>query len=218
VNLPLLAVLLLPVVALPWLPGSASLVKVYREDAVSGARARIESLASVHPRIRTVALAHLALGVTSSSRKDYDRAGAALKAAQTGSPRSKIRVYYLASARLQAKDEAGIPRSWTVSDAAHCLAPCGTRYSARGQGVTDLQNPAEAVRICAALRRLPSPTPNLTLATAYEAASDRSMRGLLSACLFLAIPIRTLPYVLRRDSFAEQRHGRGVSAARPDRS
>ena len=64
----------------------ASLVKVYRETPSVARRARIESLATLHAKDQTGALAQLALGVTSFEQKDYDRASRYLKIAQARLP------------------------------------------------------------------------------------------------------------------------------------
>jgi soluble lytic murein transglycosylase len=153
----------------------ASLVKAYRDTPSVARRARIEQLASLHAKDQTGALAQLALGVASFEQKDYDRATRYLKAAQARLPKIEdYAVYYSASARLQAKDEAGIPKQLQTFQTLPIASPLAARAVVlQAKALVDLQNPAEAVRI---LREryadLPQPDADLTLAGAYEAASD----------------------------------------------
>jgi soluble lytic murein transglycosylase len=171
-----LAVLSLADAALPAAPQDlASLVKVYRETPSVARRAQIERLASLHPKDQDGALAQLALGVTSFEQKDYDRAARYLKAAQPRLPKIEdYAIYYLAWSRLQAKEEAGIPKQLDKLRMLPIASPLAARATVlAAKALVDLQNPAEAVRI---LREgydgLPQPDADLTLATAYEAASD----------------------------------------------
>jgi soluble lytic murein transglycosylase len=156
----------------------ASLVKAYRETPSVARRARIERFASLHPKDPDGALARLALGIASLEQKDYDRAIRYLKAAQPRLPKIEdYAAYYLASARLQAKqgnDEANIPEDLDRLRELPVPSPLAARAVVlRAKALVDLKNPAEAVRI---LRErysdLPQPDAGLALAAAYEAASD----------------------------------------------
>ena len=172
----LLAVLLLAEFALPAAAQDlASLVKVYRETPSVARRARVESLASSHPKDQDGALAQLALGITSFEQKDYDRAARYLKGAQARLPKIEdYAVYYMASAQMQAKDQAGIPKQLVKFQTLPIASPLAARAKVlEAKALVDLQNPAEAVRILRErYAELPQPDADLTLATAYEAASD----------------------------------------------
>jgi len=162
-------------------PGSAaddlaSLVKVYREKPSVSRRGKIEHFASRHPKDQGGALAHLALGVTSLEQKDYPRAIQHLKAAAARLPRIQDYAdYYLASAQLQAKEEADISKELAVVEEMHIASPLASRAVVlQAKALIDLKNPTEAVRILRGHNgELPQPDADLTLAAAYEAASDR---------------------------------------------
>jgi soluble lytic murein transglycosylase len=153
----------------------ASLVKVYRDNPSIARRARIEHFAALHPKDQTGALAHLALGVTSLEQKDYPRAIQHLKAVETRLPKIQdYNAYYLASAELQAKNEAGIQKELGAVAEAEIVSPLAARSKVlQAKALVALNNPAEAIRILGERDgELPQPDAYLTLATAYEAASD----------------------------------------------
>ena len=153
----------------------ASLVKVYRDKPSVARRTRIEHFAAQHAKDQSGALAHLALGVTSLEQKDYARAIQHLKAAEARLPKIQdYAVYYRASAELQTKIEAGIPKELAAVDGSQIASPLASKSVVlQAKALVDLNNPAEAIRI---LRdrdgELPQPDAFLTLATAYQAASD----------------------------------------------
>jgi soluble lytic murein transglycosylase len=154
---------------------ASALIKVYREKPSLARRAQIERYAAQHPNDQNGALARLALGITSFEQKDYDRAIRNLKAAQQQLPRVEdYALYYLAAAQVQAKDENGVPAALERIQGMPLASPLATRAMVlAGKALIDLKNPAETVRI---LREryssLPQPETDLTLAMAYEAASD----------------------------------------------
>ena len=153
----------------------ASIVKVYREKPSIARRARIEHFAALHPKDQMGALARLALGVTSIEQKDYTRAVQQLKAADARLPKiHDYTVYYLASAELQAKSEAGIQKELAAVEAAEIASPlAGKATVLQAKALVDLNNPAEAIRILTEHDgELPQPDAYFTLATAYQAASD----------------------------------------------
>jgi len=163
---------------LPLLGAGSSLpvlVKTYREKPSVARRAQLERFAAQHPKDEQGALARLALGVTSLEQKDYDRAIRNLRATQASLPKlADYTTYYLASAQLQAKDENGIPAAVAKIRELPVPSPlAGKATVVAGKALIDLKNPAEAIRI---LREqydsLPQPDADLTLAMAYEAASD----------------------------------------------
>lgn len=153
----------------------ASLVKVYREKPSVARRTKIERFASQHSKDQSGALAHLALGVASLEQKDFPRSIQHMKTAAARLPKIQDYAdYYLASAQLQAKDEADIAKELAVFEDAQIASPLASRAVVlKAKALVDLKNPTEAVR---ALRErdgeLPQPDADLTLAAAYEAASD----------------------------------------------
>jgi soluble lytic murein transglycosylase len=153
----------------------ASIVRAYRDKPSVSGRARIERFAALHAKDQDGALARLALGVTSFEQKDYDRAISNLKTAQVRLPKiADYALYYLAAAQLQAKGETSVANELEHLRDLPAPSPLAARATVlHGKALIDLKNPAEAVRV---LRDhyddLLQPDADLTLAMAYEAASD----------------------------------------------
>jgi soluble lytic murein transglycosylase len=160
----------------------ASLVRVYREKPSVAHRARIERFASQHPKDQSGALAHLALGVTSFEQKDYPLAIHHLKTAAARLPKIQdYAAYYLASSQILSKDSGEISKELAAVEAVQIASPLASKAAVlEAKAMVDLKNPAGAVRILSEhAGELPQPDTALTLATAYEAASDP-----LNAALF----------------------------------
>jgi soluble lytic murein transglycosylase len=147
----------------------AGLVRAYRESPTSGRRAAIASYVASHPS--DSALGNLALGITAFEQQDYAAAIAALKPLPAALPKiADYAAYYLAAARVESNDFAGIAAE---------LAPALGNSPLRGRSLVleararkaDL--PGEAVRL---LRdnytELPQPEGDVTLADCYQAAGD----------------------------------------------
>jgi soluble lytic murein transglycosylase len=153
----------------------AAMVRIYREKPSVARRAQLERFATTHGKDQDGALARLALGITSFEQKDYGRAISNLKAAQARLPKiADYAVYYLADAQIQAKDETSVASELEHLGDLPAPSPLATRATVlHAKASIDLKDPAEAVRI---LRdhydNLPQPDADLTLAMAYEAASD----------------------------------------------
>jgi soluble lytic murein transglycosylase len=151
------------------------MVRAYREKPSVARRAQLERFATIHAKDQDGALARLALGITSLEQKDYGRAISNLKAAQARLPKlADYAIYYLAAAQLQAKDEVSIAGELERLRDLPAPSPLASRAIVlHAKALIDLKDPAEAVRI---LRdhygELPQPDADLTLAMAYEAASD----------------------------------------------
>jgi len=205
VNLPLLAVLLLLWSRSRGSQDLASLVKCIgrRRQWRGGRGSRVW-----HPYIQDQdGRLPSGPGLTSFEQKDYDRAARHLKAAQTRLPKIEdYAVYYLASARLQAKTKPASPSSLdkfqTLPIASPLAAP---RYSARGQGADRLAEPRR--RLCASCASVtptcPSPTADLTRRHGLRGRPPTrfNCRGLLSACLFWLSDTDAAVRAARRDSF-----------------
>ena len=152
-----------------------ALVKAYREKPSIARRTAIERFAAQHPNDQDGALARLALAVASFEQQDYVRAIHNLKAAQARLAKVEdYAVYYLAAAQVQGKDEGSVPQELERIQNRTAPSPlAGKATVLTAKAFIDLKNPAEAVRV---LREhydtLPQPDADLTLAAAYEAASD----------------------------------------------
>jgi len=164
--------------ALPAVAAGSSLpalVKAYREKPTIAGRTAIERFAAQHPNDQDGALARLALAVASFEQQDYDRTILNLKGAQTRLAKIEdYAVYYLAAARVQAKDESNVPDELERIQNRAALSPlAGKATVLAGKAFIDLKNPAEAVRVLREhYNALPQPDADFTLAMAYEAASD----------------------------------------------
>ncbi len=153
----------------------AAMVRAYRDKPSVARRAQIERFAALHAKDQDGALARLALGVTSFEQKDCDRAISNLKSAQARLPQIKdYAVYYLAAAQIQAKDETSVAGELEHLRDQPAPSPLAARATVlRGKALLDMKNPAEAIRVLREhYEELPQPDADLTLAMAYEAASD----------------------------------------------
>ncbi len=151
----------------------SALVRAYRDKPSAVRRAAVERFATAHANDQDGALARLALGITSFEQQDYDRAIRNLKAVHL--PKlDDYSAYYLAAARIQAKDEASVPQELQRLQNRPAPSPLtGKTAVLASKAFIDLKNPAEAIRM---LREqsatLPQPEADFTLAVAYEAAMD----------------------------------------------
>jgi len=156
------------------------LTRAYREAPSQAGRTALERYAAAHAHDANGALARLALGVASFEQRDYAAAAANLHAAEGRLPHLADYVaYYLAAARLEAKD-AGTPAG-TVSpeDLAPARSPAvPSPLAARaavieGRALVAANAGAEAVRVLRGqYSGLPQPEGDLALAKAYEASGD----------------------------------------------
>jgi len=153
----------------------ATMVTAYRDKPSVVRREQIERFAVLHAKDQEGALARLALGVTAFEQKDYDRAVSNMKAAQARLPKiADYAIYYLVAAQIQNKDETNVGSELERLRDLPAPSPLAARATLlHGKALIDLKNPAEAIRV---LREhyegLPQPDADLTLAMAYEAASD----------------------------------------------
>jgi soluble lytic murein transglycosylase len=172
-------------------PDLATMVKVYRDAPSVARRAQLERFATLHPKDQEGALARLALGITSIEQKDYDRAIRNLKAAQPRLPKIEdYAIFYLVTAQIQAKDEAEIPKELEHFQNLPSASPLASRALVlQAKALLDLKNPADAVRL---LREsydgLPQPDADLTLAMAYEAASDPANAAAYNQRVYYGFP------------------------------
>ncbi len=153
----------------------AAMVRAYRDKPSVTRRAQLERFAALHAKDQDGSLARLALGVTSFEQKDYSRAISNLKAAQARLPKiADYAAYYLAATQIQAKDDTSVASELEHLRDVPAPSPLAARATVlQGKALIDSKNPAEAVRV---LRdhydTLAQPDADLTLAMAYEAASD----------------------------------------------
>ncbi len=151
------------------------MVRAYRDKPSVARRAQLERFAALHAKDQDGALARLALGVTAFEQKDNGRAVSNLKAAQPRLPKvADYAVYYIAAAQIQAKDETSAGTELEHLRDLPAPSPLAARATVlHAKALIDLKNPAEAVRVLRDhYNDLPQPDADLTLATAYESASD----------------------------------------------
>ena len=169
----------------------ASLIKMYRDKPSAASRARLERFAALHAKAQDGALAQLALGIAWFEQKDYSRAIGNLKAAEARLPKIEdYTVYYLASAQIQARDETNIAKELARFQDLPTASPFAERAVVlQAKALVDLKDPAGAVR---SLREryadLPQPDTDLTLAMAYEAASDPATAAALYQRVYFGYP------------------------------
>jgi len=152
----------------------AGMVRVLRETPSVPHRAAIESYATAHPK--EAPLAHLALGVAAMETRDFASAIASFRKAQPHlAPIADYIAYYLAAARVEAKDFDGIAESLRpvyAGEVASAFAGRSWILQARAAKGTA---PADAVKF---LRdhyaELPQPDGDINLADCYLAAGDQS--------------------------------------------
>lgn len=154
--------------------GLAVLVRPYRDSPSPARRAALEVYASAHARETAGSLARLALGVVDYEQKNYASAIANLKALPSKLPKIADYVgYYLAAARVESGDFAGVGAELAAAHRAEMPSPLSGKawiLEARALQSTDA---AQAVRL---LRdhysELLQPVGDLTLADSYLAAGD----------------------------------------------
>src|ERR1044071_2507386 len=146
--------------------GLAPLVRALRQSPAPARRTAVEAFAAAHPD--QAALARLALGIAAYEQMDYAAAIANLKKAQVPQL-ADYTAYYLAAARVEAQDLAGIPealapvrategpsplagKAWTIEaraavGAAEAPPPLAGRSGRIGARATRASQPADAVRL-----------------------------------------------------------------------
>jgi len=152
----------------------AALVRPYRESPTPARRAAIDAYATAHSRETAGSLAHLAMGVVDYEQKNYPSAIANLKALPSKLPQiADYAGYYLAAARVESGDFAGVGADLAAAHRAEMPSPLSGKawiLEARALQSTDA---AQAVRL---LRdhysELLQPVGDLTLADSYLAAGD----------------------------------------------
>jgi soluble lytic murein transglycosylase len=150
----------------------AVLVRAYRDAPSASHRAAIESYAAANPK--EAPLARLALGVAAYEAKDYPVAIAALKKAQPALlPIADYTAYYLAAARVEAKDLDGIAGALNPVYSGEVASPFAGRAWVLQSRATRDSAPADAVRMLREhYAELPQPDGDLTLADCYQAAGE----------------------------------------------
>jgi len=150
----------------------AAVVREWRENPAPARRAAVEAWAAAHPK--DALPAHFALGVGAYEQKDFAGSAAALKKAQGKLPQIADYVsYYLAAARVELRDNAGIAAVLEPTHAARVHSPfAGRAWTVAARGVKE-SAPAEAVRLLREhYAELPQPEGDVNLADCYLAAGD----------------------------------------------
>jgi soluble lytic murein transglycosylase len=144
----------------------ASLVQVYRQAPTPAKKTAIQSYAVTHPK--EAAAAHLALGVVAYEQKDYTAAVADLRRANLPAIADYV-AYYLAAARVEAKDTENLAKDLAPVRATEVPSPLAGRawlVEAKGLG------PAGVALLREHYADLPQPDGDLALGDAYQAAGD----------------------------------------------
>ena len=144
----------------------ASLVRAYRQAPTPARQAAIQSYAVTHSK--EDALAALALGVAAYEQKDFPSAIANLKRAAV-LPIADYAAYYLAAARLEAKQTEGIAKDLAPTHNTEVRSPlAGYAWVVEGRALG-----SEGVRLLREhYAELPQPDGDLALADAYQALGD----------------------------------------------
>lgn len=150
-----------------WAAGDlAALVRAYRQAPTPAKKAAIQSLAVT--QARDAAAARLALGIAAFESQDYASAIAELQRANIPAL-ADYTAYYLAAARVEAKETDGVAQQLAPVHATEVRSPLAARarlVEARALGAAGV----------AVLREhyttLPQPDGDLALAEAYQTAGD----------------------------------------------
>jgi soluble lytic murein transglycosylase len=154
-------------------PGLPTLVRAYREAPTTARRAAIEAYAAAHPK--EAPLVHLALGVALYEARDYAGAIASLRKPQTKlEPVADYTAYYLAAARVEARDMDGIARDLRPVYTGEVASPfAGKAWLLQGRAARQ-SAPADAVRLLREhYAELPQPEGDIALADSYLASGDQ---------------------------------------------
>ena len=154
--------------------GLAPLVRADRETPTAARRAAVEQWAASHPQ--DAPLARLGLGITAYEQKDFAGAIAQLKKLRGQLPQVGDYIgYYLAAARVEAKDFGGVAADLEPAHAAATVSPfAGRAWILEARAAND-SAPAQAVRVLREhYAELPQPEGDLNLADSFLAAGDQA--------------------------------------------
>ena len=147
-------------------------MRAYRQAPTPARRAAVESYAAAHPK--EAPQARLALGVVAYERKDYAAAIANLRQAGPKLPQiADYTAYYLAAARVESNDLAGVAKDLAPVHAGALPRRSPARHGWWKRARSRPATPRPRVRL---LRdhyaELPQPEGDATLADCYQAAGD----------------------------------------------
>ncbi|PWU04940.1 MAG: hypothetical protein C5B51_15880 [Terriglobia bacterium] len=155
-------------------PGSlAALVRAYRESPTPAHLTAVEAFAGAHAKETSGALARLALGVTAYERGEYPDAIGRLQDLSSKLPLiADYTGYYLAAARVEANDFAGVTQDLAQVHSSVPSLFAGRAWLLEARALKAAQ-PAESIRLLRDhYRELPQPDGDLTLADSYQAAGE----------------------------------------------
>jgi soluble lytic murein transglycosylase len=168
------AALSLVVLCSPAVVGAQNLeaaVRALRESPAPAHRAAVLRLATSMPNDPSGALARLALGITDFEQRDFTSAIDNLRIALPRLPKLEDYIsYYLAAARMELKDYAGVRRDLAGMNNVRLASPFTARsVLLAARALAESGTPADAIRL---LREkdseLSQPEAGFTLARAYE--------------------------------------------------
>ncbi len=152
-----------------------SLAASLRESPTKARRTEMLRFASAHSGDEKGALARFTLGVTAYEQNEYAAAAEDLELARAGLPKLKdYTSYYLAAARVAAKDMAGIEHDLAPFESLPAPSPLeGRARLLEAQALSNSGRVPEAVRVLVARQSaLPQPEGDLALGQAYQAVGD----------------------------------------------
>ena len=152
----------------------AALVRTYREAPTPAKRAAVESYAAAHEKETSGALAELGLGISAYQQQDYADAIRILRPLSARLPQiSDYVAYYLAAARVESKDMAGVEQDLAPVYGSVLPSPYAGRAWLVEAHALQASQPAEAVRILREhYQDLPQPDGDVILADGYQAAGE----------------------------------------------
>lgn len=148
-----------------------SLATAYRESPTPARRTALLRFASANAGTEQGALARFTLGVVAYEAGDYAAAAENLELARTGLPRLRdYASYYLAAARVAAKDFAGVEADLAPFRSLTVPSPVsGKALLVQAQALAEAGRHADALKVLSAQRTdLPQPDGDLAMAEAYR--------------------------------------------------
>jgi soluble lytic murein transglycosylase len=158
----------------PQSTGLAALVRAYRDHPNTIHRQALQSYAAAHENEVSGGLARLALGIVAYGQREYFATIDALKPVAARLPRlADYAGYYLAAARLESNDLAGLDQDLAPTHHSDVLSPFAGKawiLQARALKTSDAAAAGQLLRDHYA--ELPQPEGDLALADCYQATRD----------------------------------------------
>lgn len=169
-----LSLLALTAISAPPPSGLAPLVRADRETPSAARRAAVEHWAASHPQ--DAPLARLALGIAAYEQRDFAGSIAQLQKLRGQLPQvGDYIAYYLAAARVEARDFDAVAADLAPAHTASTVSPFSGRAWILEARAAKGFAPAEAVRVLREhYAELPQPEGDINLADSFLAAGDQT--------------------------------------------